>query len=74
MTEPQIFMLGPDGWEETPEQCERRMGQPIDPALAETAVEIAPGVRAVLLSTGGGIGPDGQVRTFGARIAVWSRP
>lgn len=76
MTKPRIFMLGRDGWEETPEQYERRMGEPIDPALAETAVEVAPGVRVVLLSTGGGVGPQGQVRSFGARIAVWcaSRP
>jgi hypothetical protein len=71
MPEPRIFMLGSPGWEESLEYYERRHGEPLDPSYAERAVELAPGVRVFLLSTGGGISPDGQVRTFGAHVAVW---
>lgn len=74
ITEPRIFMLARDGWEETLQQYAHRAGEPLDPAWEERAVEVAPGVRVVLLSTGGGIGPDGQVIAFGARIAVWHTP
>jgi hypothetical protein len=71
-TKPRIFMLSPDGWEESLEYYERRSGEPFDPAWAAKATEIAPGVRVFLLSTGGGsFGPEGQVCHFGARIAVW---
>jgi hypothetical protein len=68
---PRIFMLGNPGWEETLEQYERRNGEPFDPAWEAKATEIAPGTRVLQLSEGGGIGPDGQRASFGARIAVW---
>ena len=68
--QPRIFMLGVPGWEESLEYYERRHGEPVDPSYEGRAVELAPGIRVFLLSTGGGIGPDGQV-SFGAHVAVW---
>ena len=68
---PRIFMLGIPGWEETLEYYEHRSGEPLNPAWEGKATEVAPGVRVLLLSTGGGIGPEGQNPGFGARIAVW---
>ncbi len=61
--QPRIFMLGSPGWEESLEY----------PAYEGRAVELAPGIRVFLLSTGGGIGPEGQV-SFGAHVAVWHDP
>ena len=69
--QPRIFMLGSPGWEESLEYYERRHGEPLDPSYEARAVELAPGIRVFLLSTGGGIGPDGQAVAFGARVAVW---
>jgi hypothetical protein len=68
-------MLGERGWEETIEFHEARGGESLsDPRWVAKATEVAPGVRVTLLSTGGGVGPDGQALHYGARIAVWSSP
>ena len=71
MTIPRIFMLGRAGWEEPLSHYERRNGEPLDERWRDRAVEIAPGVFVAELSEGGGIGPEGQVTAFGAKIAVW---
>jgi hypothetical protein len=64
VSEPRIFMLGDGGGrEETPERYEQRSGEPLNPEWITKATEIAPGVRVLVLSTGGG--------SFGARVAVW---
>jgi hypothetical protein len=71
VSEPRIFMLGRDGWEESPEYFEHRNGEPVDERWRGRATEVAPGVHIAELSEGGGIGPDGQVASWGARVAVW---
>jgi hypothetical protein len=69
--QPRIFMLGNGGWEESPEFYERAGGEPLsDPRWAAKTTEVAPGVRVAPLSTGGRVGPEGQI-FYGARIAVW---
>lgn len=74
MSAPRIFKLGPDGWEEPLAYYEHRYGEPLDDRRRGHAVEVAPGVHVTELSEGGGIGPQGQVATFGAKIAVWHEP
>jgi hypothetical protein len=74
MSEPRIFMLGRDGWEESPAYFEHRNGEPVNERWRDRATEVAPGVHVAELSEGGGIGPDGQVASWGARIAVWCEP
>jgi hypothetical protein len=74
MSDPRIFMLGRDGWEESLEYFEHRNGEPVDARWRDRATEIAPGVHVAELSEGGGIGPDGQVASWGAKVAVWCEP
>jgi hypothetical protein len=71
MTGPRVFFLSltADGSQEiSPWWLERRRTEIPD---VKHAIEVAPGVRAAIVQTGGLLMPDQVVRT-GALVAVWS--
>ena len=68
-----VFRISRHSWEVTPDELERRWTAGYGPVddIKPLAVEVAPGIKVALMSTGDGIAPDGQVHR-GAQIAVWT--
>lgn len=73
MPDPRVFFLRNRGGEEVPLGYLRQRGGHGIPE-AESAAEVAPGVRIALMGTGDFLLPDSGGVGWGALVAVWAEP